>query len=424
MTPTSRSRLSSFRWLVVLALPMLACAASCSSTPGAGVADLPDAAPDAPSVVDAAAPDVVAPGPTGCPRPLAAADRARKVVVSHPFTETPGEYASRFRVLDLDTAGALTDTGVTFQMGTAMDGPIVFTPDGEIGLVAQKDGSLGAFRFDAAGKPVVIHAAFQGDFYARSVVMGPDGSRAYVLDANTEANGGGVHEVGIGCDGTLEKRGKVVPGGQAHAMEYLHSRPTQAVLSGRKAFGSAADHDLHLLELGGEEPSLVASGASFGDADAIASWVAITPDDRYALVTDNGFAKGSRMAVVALPGMTPVAVIATPNPAAIVVSPFGNAALLLNSDGEDALRVVGYDPANAAKPFAIKGEVAYVNKKPELPIVASVVTRGALRGRVLVSENVAVRQLLFTAAGGVTDLTLTTFPPGLAQIVGVMGVQP
>ena len=328
-----------------------------------------------------------------------------------------------YEVLELSVAGSLTRTNETFEMDRGL-AEIAFTPDGEIGLVAQDDGSVGVFAFDEAGKVRVVHAAFKGDFYASHVVVARDGARAFLLDSQTKNNGGGVHEVRIGCDGTLTYVGLAIPGGQAHAMALLPTEPDRAVLVAGAAFDSGAGDYAHRIDLAPATPARLASGPVFGDSDAIASWVAVTPDGKWALVTDNGFAKGSRMAAIALDTMKPAPTMTVANPAAVVMSPFGNAALLLESDGEDALRPLTYDPTNATKPFTVGPELAYKDgKKTELPLIAVVIDRGTLKGRVLVAENQAVRQLAFAPDGGITDLGVLAFE-GFTGMVGSLGVQP
>lgn len=405
-----------------LALAMTAWSCSGGGSEAAAPAAQEDAgAPDS-SVADGSAAPDARPQPSACPRVLAAADRPRKIVVSHPFLESGGK-ASTFEVLELGTDGAITRPGVTFDMHPAY-GEIAFTPDGRVGLVAQDDGTLGVFAFDDAGKVRVVHAGLAGEFSAAGVVVSKDGTRAYLLDPQTSDHTGGVHEVAIGCDGTVTYVGLVVPGGRAHAMTLLPNDADRAVLVGRKAFTSPDGAYIHRLDLSGAKPSLVASGRAFDDELAIASHVAVTLDGKFALVTDNGFQKGNRMVAVALDTMTTGPDIATPSPSAAVMSPFGNAALLLNSDGEDALRVVRYTPGDASKPFTILNEITYVGKKTELPTLAHVVDRGALRGRVVVSEVTTLRQVVFTPEGGVTDLGQFDFGDGIPNIVGSLGVQP
>lgn len=401
--------------------------ASCGSSSDGGVATS-DGGADSPSSIDGgandASPEADAPS-NACPRNPAPADRARKVVVSHPFGVVAGEKAKLFEVLDLSASGTLTrpSVPVTFSMGTALNAPIVFTPDGEIALVAQDDGSIGVVRIAANGAPEVIHAAYKQGFYAGAVVVGVDGTRAWILDANTANNGGGVYEVTIGCDGKLSGAKLVVTGGTANAMALMPGDPTKAVLAAGAAFDSPTGNDVHLVDLGPR--TRASSSAPFGDTDGIASSVAVTTDGKYALVADNGAIKGNRVAVVKIgPPMAPVGVLSTPFPAAVVMSPFGNAAIVLNDDSTDQIHVLKYDSANTTMPFTITGELAYKFGKPQIPVTASVIERGALKGTTFVGENVAVRQLTFDASGGVTDTAKLVFNGDNTSIVGVVGVQP
>jgi DNA-binding beta-propeller fold protein YncE len=362
--------------------------------------------------------------PSSCPRTPKPDDHVRKVVVSHPFAEPSGK-ANVFEVLELSPDGALTKTGQTFLMRPAYQ-DIVFTPDGKVGFVAQDDSTIGVFAFDDAGKVSVVHEAFAGKWASGELVVSKDGQHLYVCDPNTESNGGGVRRMRIGCDGTLTDEGLVVPGGTAHQMALLPSNPERAVLIGYKASDSPANTYAHLLDLSASPPKRVASGAVFADQDAIASAVVVTPDGKYALVADDGFQVGSRMAPIALADMTKRATIATPSPSGLVFSPFGNALLLMNAPGGgDALRVVKYDPSNDAAPFAVGAQVATKGGNTQLPTIANVIDRGKLKGRVLVAEVSAVRQLAFAADGTITDVgAKLDWPDGNTNILGSLGVEP
>jgi len=81
-------------------------------------------------------------------------------------------------------------------------------------------------------------------------------------------------------------------------------------------------------------------------------------------------------------------------------------------------------PAFAQTLGTITGEVNYQNGNPQLPSAAVVITRGTLNGRVLVAENLAVRQLQFAAGSAISDVGLTSFGSGIPNIVGTVGVQP
>ncbi len=360
--------------------------------------------------------------PSGCTRLPKEADRVRKVIASHPFLAA-GTKGKGFEVLDLDVAGALTRTGTKFEMGTALNDAVVFTPDGEIGLVAQDDGTVGIFRFDPSGKPVVVNPALKGEFYAGRLVMDPSGARAYVLDANTESNKGGIYTIEIGCDGTVTPKGLIGPGGTANAMQFLPGAPTKALLAAGKAFASAAGTDTHVVDLGAN-PSLVQSGTAFSGHDAIPSSVAIMKDGMFALVSDDGAIAGNRVAVVALPSLTFVQMLTTEFPAAVVASAHGNAALVLNDDSTDEVTVLSYNSANANAPFAIKGRVPYKFPKPQIPVTAVQITRGSLAGRVIIGENTALRQMQFMPDGTVVDTAQTSTGTTIPDIVGVVGVQP
>jgi DNA-binding beta-propeller fold protein YncE len=231
-----------------------------------------------------------------------------------------------------------------------------------------------------------------------------------------------VYEIAIACDGTLVSHGLVIPGGGATAMTLLPGDPTKALLAARKAFQSSANTDVHLVDLAAH--SLIGSAAAFGDMDAIVSSIAIMPDGKYALVADDGVTVGSRVAVMSLvPGVAPVSILPTPYPAAVVASPFGNAAIVLNDDSTDEIHVLSYDATKPA-PFVITGELAYKFPKPQIPVTAATIDRGALRGTVLIGENIGVRRVVFAASGAVTDTQKLSFPDGIPNVVGVVGVQP
>src|SRR6185436_304207 len=143
-------------------------------------------------------------------------------------------------------------------------------------------------------------------------------------------------------------RGLFVPGGQARAMQLYPSTPNRAALAAGAAWGSPDGTDLHLVDL--KRPKLLGSATSFPDHAAIISSVAVMADERFALVADNGLYAGNRLAAIHLRSGRREAILPTPNPVAVVASPFGDAALVLNSDGRDALRVFAYK-ADAPTPF-------------------------------------------------------------------------
>ena len=366
--------------------------------------------------VDSSAANVTKPTIEKCPRPLAPANRTRKAVVSHPFGDRP----NRYEVLSLTAGGTLARSGVEFEMGRASSAvPIVFTPDGKIGLAVQEGGTVGVFRVTSSGGVEVIDAGWYGGFHAGGLTMDPTGSRVFAVDQNTAEHGGGLYELAIGCDGRLSSRGLVVPGGRGQAFTFIPGVPTRGVYFAARAFDSAPTSNTFLLDVSAAAPTLVAQGDGFGDALAIVSSIGITADGKYALVGDGGIGAGNRVAVVSLASMKQRQLLETAFPYSIATSPWNNAAIVVNGDSADEITTLGYAAANEETPFSITGTIP-----SNLPGVAVSVTRGARSGRVLVAELSSVRQLQFTEDGHVDDVDRLHFPATIDDIVGTIGIEP
>jgi hypothetical protein len=363
----------------------------------------------------------------GCPRVAAPADRARKVVVSHPYDAT-GAPANEYEVLELSADGELALGGPRFELGRATDTAIAFTVDGEVGVVVQTDGTLGVFRFDASGAPQVVHTAYSSGFYADSVVFDPvDPSRLYVLDNEHRDVGGGVYALRVGCDGALADAHLVVPAKLPAALVFPAAHPARALLAAADALDSASDRDVLLFDWAAT-PALLAAADAFPDDDAIRSAATVTADGDYLLVGDNSAFSSvpNRVGVVAIgaSSLTPAQILSPlEDPFAIVASPFATGGAIVVSGFGDAIFELGYSPA-ADPPFAVAGELAYVGPAPQLPGKAVLINRGSLTGLVLVAENLGVRRVRFSADGGVADLGVTARAEGLENIVGAIGVQP
>lgn len=95
---------------------------------------------------------------------------------------------------------------------------------------------------------------------------------------------------------------------------------------------------------------------------------------------------------------------------------------MLNDDSTDQIHVM--KPNAAGDAWSITAELAYKFGKPQLPTTTSAIDRGALKGTVFLGENLAVRQVTFTAAGEVVDTAKLAWPDAMENIVGVVGVQP
>lgn len=384
---------------------------------------------DAGPEVDAGPPIDAGPydGGTGC-RPWRDPSLSRAVVVSHPFSAA-GDHDTRFEVLSLSPTGTLVSTGVVFHMGEAQSGVIAFTPDGQLGMAVQADGTLGIFQLLTDGGVQVLDAGFSDGFYADVVRITDDGRHAYVLDGDTTNNGGGIYQLDIGCDGTVTSQGQLLGLNTPRSIDFLHGDPTRAVVGATSPDGGTlADAYLMSGFNGvGTVPGLVAEAPLFPDHDAISSGLAVTEDDQFALLSDDGLFAGNRVGVarITATGLVGVEVLSTSNPAGVVTSPYNNAGLVLNSDGTDGLTGLSYDPANLAQPFGLTGQLSYVGPRPQLPSEAQVLRRGPLFGRVLIGELSGVRQVQFNPDGSITDLSVHNADGDhIEDIIGAMGAQP
>ena len=369
-------------------------------------------------------------GSADCPRALGPDDGVRHVVVSHPYDDA-GNGAPTFEVLDLSGSGMLTRAQPprTFTLAKrASFGTVEFTPDGEVGVVALEDGTVGAFRLAADGSVTVTEMGKKGAGYVERLVMSPAGDRLWALDPDTVGNHGGVYEFGIGCDGTLVDHGLVVAADVPRAMV---RDGDHAIIAARSVFDQPVGaNDLQLIAWT-SPPSALASADAFPGADsdghdeAIVGGAALTADGATVLVGDTSGFSGipNRVAVVTVgpSTLTPVTVLSPlEDPESIVTSPFGNVAVVSSAFG-DALFVIDKPAAT----WRIRGQVAYAGGvKPQLPGDMVELRRGMLRGHVLVAENTAIRHLVFRDTGTVDDLGTLPFGSGLAQIVGAIGVTP
>jgi hypothetical protein len=363
-------------------------------------------------------------GGAGCAHPLAAADRLRKIVVSHPFAPDGGDRDNLFEVLNLSANGTVAITGQQFRMGVAASASaiITFTPDGTIGLVPQDDGTLGVFHFFDAGTPEVITPAFNADggFYATAVLMAPDGRTAWVLDSNTRNNGGGIYHVAIGCDGTPAFLGQSLPGDNPWAAAWLNTAPLQALVYARSLGDSPDAGNLHVIDFSTDPPTRVASIIAFPDQDAVPSSVAVRLDDHWVALPDTSFVAGNRVEL--MPKLsnipTPRPPLDAMNPFGVSFSPFDDEALLITSNGTDHYKMLFLDGG-------VGSDIAYAHGAPQLPGPPVMITRGMLLGRLFIAELDSVRQLGWNPDGGIDDVSKTTIPMNNGgEIIGTLGVAP
>jgi hypothetical protein len=166
---------------------------------------------------------------------------------------------------------------------------------------------------------------------------------------------------------------------------------------------------------------------AFGDEDAIVSSAALTADGRYVLAADaNIFSStGSRVAVVEVlaTGKLRAAQVLTglKDPATVITSPHNDTALVVGCEA-NKINVLDYNPASAT-PFSVRG-AATTSTTPQLPSAAVMIRRGTLTGRVIVAENVSLRQLQLDKGGAVKEAQLFALGAGVTAIPGALGVQP
>lgn len=387
--------------------------------------------PDANSGTDGSQTQTDAPS-TDCTRTPGAADRTRYVVVARPYN-AGGNPSPMYEVVELSAQGRFTRFSPPrlFSLGSRTAfGNIAFTPNGEVGIVPMDNGKLGVFRLDVAGEPTVVDPGFEGDFYVDSVVMDPSGEFAWVVDANTRENGGGIYKIGIACDGTLTDLGIVAaarsPGG-------IGFKGTKAVIPARDLLDSGdTSNDVHLVDWSVTPPTRVAGGDAFTNNDQIFSGFAMSHDGTKAFVGDSNFGGTNRVAVVGISdtAVTPLAVLNDIiDPSAIAVSPHGDVAIVSASQpgGTYADGIFILDAGGANGAWRVRGELAYANGAAQLPGDMAPIERGELAGSVLISELTNIRRVVFRASGMVDDVDSLSFDSGgdsPGDIIGAIGIQP
>jgi hypothetical protein len=408
--------------LAALAALILAFALSCSESsetpPGGG------------------GPDTTEPDVDNCPRQAAVEDRIRTVVLSHPY-HGPGESSDAYSVWQLDIDGELSSTGERFSMRPASIVPsITFTPDGEIGIAVQDDGTLGIFRVTASGIEVLDEGFDDGGaFYARSVTLDLTGQWLYVVDGSTRGNGGGIYLVHIECDGTPLGLGRLARADVASGIAFVPAdgeATRRALVTARDIADASDGHDAHLLEMGAvlDKPDVLVSGDVFADEDASVSSLLLSKNGHFALVGDDSIASSNQVVAIGVSDTLIHPLQAFPTiegPTAILESPYENAALVTSIDegsGDSAVYRLGYDPENTTTPYSGPTELTYFGGVPQLPAAAVMVGVGRLRGLVLVAEMLGIRRVQFTEAGALTDLGRTSTGSGYDAMVGTIGVQP
>lgn len=408
---------------------------------GQGPSDMEDMN-DISDMIDMPA-DMSDPGDMGTPggrcRRSPETDTDRLVVIARPY-DNSGMGANEYEILSLSLQGELFETGNTFSMGRAVDGEILITPDGEVGVVRQEDGSLGVFKLDSKNQTAtVIDPAYAGlqakvnpsqKRYFSTIAMAPDGSGIYASNASWRGVGGAIWFIPLDCSTGLP--GQEVQITEAKLPRHLEIMPTSSstlVVASHDVLTSMTREDAHLVNISTPTtPSLIGSGRVFMDTDAILTAMGVSRDGEYVLVGDSNITSNTnnnRVGVLSIDpqGLTPIQTLSDiQDPASIKVSPYHNAAIVTSFEG-NSIQTLTYNPASPAAPFAKSGSVM-TSTPVQLPSSSVMIEAGMLRGTVLVVENTGIRVLRFESSGDVTELDNLPFGEFVEAIVGAIGVQP
>jgi len=357
--------------------------------------------------------------PTACHATPLPEDAVRKLVLSHPYGTPAGEYVGDYAVYSFDPSDAsIAGPDERFAMLPGMGGVIAFTPDGQIGAVAQRDGTVGVFRFEADGSVTVVHESYgDGVFYTEEVLMDPSGSALWVVDGNWVENGGGIYRVDLACDGTLSSPRRVFTAKQPSGMSLSRAHPGQGFVSARALGDEPVGTNAFLLDLAQEQ--VLASVAAFPDDESFLSHAALSDDGLVGVVGDNNefTSTPNRVARLAAGDGTLVSEgsIDVYDPTWFVPSPFDDG-FLVASSYDDALVWL----RRTSSGLEAGGKVA----SAPLPGGGVRLTRGVGRGAVLFAELTGVHVIKLSGGGQVTDGGAWSAGSGYSAMVGAIGLQP
>jgi hypothetical protein len=305
----------------------------------------------------------------------------RLVAASLPYT-AEGARSDRWTLLQLEDE-TLSATGITFEMGRGGGDPVVWSPDGSLGVAVQDDGSLGVFT--PSGE--VVHAAWSEGLYAGDVMFDSKGETLWVIDGNWVENGGGVYEVRVDCaTGALTLVGLVV---ESKLGEHL--------------LGDVLIADASAQTITLPDGALGAPTALFGHEDAIVGGADRRGDTIF--VGDNSaFSSEPNRVAVATVGdsITPIGLFDVYDPYAIVAVEGG---AIVSSGFGDEIVAVGAEGVLDVMPSELPGAVTL--GPDELALVA----------------EVSGVRLVRLEGGALVELGFYDTPE-IEDMIGSLGVQP
>lgn len=336
---------------------------------------------------------------------------ATQVVISLPYT-SGGDPSNLFETFPYPL---VNKSSARFTMSMeSLNTNIVFATK-ELGVVVLKDGSLGVFILRDDGAVTVVDKGFRlAGCYAGRVVTRGDGI-VYVLDSNVI---GGICLLGFNGHEPVDK-GLLLRAKSPANLLFLS--PKHALVVG---WGG----EVLLLDWLSTPPKQITSALAFGDNLAIVSDACFTPDLRLLIVLDDNQFSGvpTRLAAVGIDvenlALKPLQVLSPiVDPAAVICSPFSNAALVASAEG-NAMLSLSINTTDYEEPLKLNGPVPPKGPKPQLPSLIQFVEEK--QGLALLAELSGFRHYQFHKDGSVTDQGLFALGSGIDSIIGSLGIKP
>ena len=234
----------------------------------------------------------------------APADAPRILLVSQPFTAEPGVPGTELRALEIDGDPMPVDLGERVDIGTRAV-RIVFAPSGELALAVGEDGRLVSVAVAPDGSMEIIDAIqLPGGGYG-DLHLSEDGTIAWAVNGNNQAQDSGIATVTVDCEGRLTHEAEAFFDIVLSSSMVMVPGTDMAILQGGQATFDPFidDRDLRLLARDGLGWQEVAAFDIYGDFVTHAR-MAISPAGDTLLVPNNSIfsEEGNQVSVVDVAG--------------------------------------------------------------------------------------------------------------------------
>ncbi|MFN3201296.1 MAG: hypothetical protein ACE366_23045 [Bradymonadia bacterium] len=353
-------------------------------------------------------------------------DAPRVILVGHPFTGEPGVDGTEVRALVVDGEPTPVDTGRRLDVGTRPR-RIAFVPSGEFALVLGEDGTLVSVQVSPDGDMRLIDAIQLPGVSYVDLHLSDEGTVAWALNGNNQAQDSGIAAVQVACDGTLEEdRNAFFDVVLSNSMVKVPGTELAILQGGQAAFEPFVDdNDLRLLTRQGRGWREIGAFDIFGDFVSHTR-MAISPNGGTLLVPNSSpfSEEGNQVAVVDFDGEMLVE-----TERLMGINEAGEA--LFSSDGETAL-ITLFQPGQvvvlAENPAGVMVE-AYRIGGIGLADQMTSITRGALTDTVYLSSvdpndppNIAI--LRIDGPGDVGEIGEVSLGEGSLNIPGPIAIAP